>query len=104
MGLHRHRCQLRAAVQPAELRRPYAGERHGPDVQHDADRRFPGESVPETLKHEWGHAILSYYEATGTAPLPSVDNHQPAAYVNCRTGEGYLLVDETQDEPIRNSI
>lgn len=33
-----------------------------------------------------------------------MDNHQPGAYVHCRTGEGYVLVDETQDEPIPNSI
>ena len=65
---------------------------------------FPRNRFRNTLKHEWGHAILFYYEATGAAPAPAVDNHQPDAYVHCRTGEGYVLVDETQDEPIRNSI
>jgi hypothetical protein len=33
-----------------------------------------------------------------------VDNHQPGAYVHCGTGDGYVLVDEAQDGPIRNSI
>ena len=65
---------------------------------------YPPNRFRNTLKHEWGHSILFYYEATGTAPAPAVDNHQPDAYVHCRTGEGYVLVDETQDEPIRNSI
>jgi hypothetical protein len=64
---------------------------------------FPPNRFRNTLKHEWGHAILFYYEATGAA-LPPVDNHRPDAYVHCGTGEGYVLVDETQDEPIRNSI
>ena len=58
-----------------------------------------------TLKHEWGHSILFYHEAAGTAPAPSVDNHRPDAYVHCGTGKGCVLsVDETQDEPIRGSI
>lgn len=56
------------------------------------------------FKHEWGHSILSYYEAAGTAPNPAVDNHQPQQYVNCKTGKPYILVDETPDTPIRNSI
>jgi hypothetical protein len=51
-----------------------------------------------------GHSILFYYEAAGTAPTPSVDNHRPDAFVHCGTGEGYVLIDETQDQPIRNSI
>lgn len=65
---------------------------------------YPPNRFRNTLKHEWGHSILFFYEATGMAPAPAVDNHQPGAYVHCRTGEGYVLVDETQDEPIRNSI
>ena len=65
---------------------------------------FPPNRFRNTLKHEWGHSILFYYEAAGSAPTPSVDNHQPGAYVHCGTGEGYVLVDETQDQPIRNSI
>jgi len=65
---------------------------------------YPPNRFRNTLKHEWGHSILFYYEATGTAPAPPVDNHRPDAYVHCGTGEGYVLVDETQDEPIRNSI
>ena len=63
---------------------------------------YPPNQFRNTLKHEWGHAILLYYEATGIAL--GVDNHRPDAYVHCGTGEGYVLVDETQDEPIRNSI
>ena len=65
---------------------------------------FPPNRFRNTLKHEWGHSILFYHEAAGTAPAPSVDNHRPDAYVHCGTGEGYILVDETQDEPIRGSI
>jgi len=65
---------------------------------------YPPNRFRNTLKHEWGHSILIYYEAAGTAPAPPVDNHRPDAYVHCGTGEGYVLADETQDEPIRNSI
>ena len=65
---------------------------------------YPPNRFRNTLKHEWGHSILFYYEAAGTAPAPPVDNHGPDAYVHCGTGEGYVLVDESQDEPIRNSI
>ena len=65
---------------------------------------FPPNRFRNTLKHEWGHSILFFYEAAGTAPAPSVDNHRPDAYVHCGTGPAYVLVDETQDEPIRNSI
>jgi hypothetical protein len=56
------------------------------------------------FKHEWGHSILFYYDAAGTAPRPTVDNHQPQQYVNCKTGKPYILVDETLNNPIRNSI
>jgi hypothetical protein len=65
---------------------------------------YPPNRFRNTLKHEWGHAILFYYEAAGTAPAPAVDNHQPDAYVHCGTERGYVLVDETQDERIPNSI
>jgi hypothetical protein len=65
---------------------------------------YPPNRFRNTLKHEWGHGILFYYEAAGTAPAPSVDNHQPDHYVHCGTETGYVLVDETQDEPIPNSI
>jgi hypothetical protein len=41
------------------------------------------------LKHEWGHAILWYYDAAGTAPKPAVDNHRSADYVHWPTGEPY---------------
>ena len=60
------------------------------------------------LKHEWGHTILFFYEAFGTAPIPAVDNHAfgtpETQYVHCPTGEPYILVDETLDNPIPNSI
>jgi hypothetical protein len=65
---------------------------------------YPPNQFRNTLKHEWGHSILFFYEAAGTAPTPSVDNHRPDAFVHCGTGEGYVLIDETQDQPIRNSI
>jgi hypothetical protein len=59
------------------------------------------------FKHEWGHSILFYYNASGTAPKPAVDNHinnDSNRYVNCSTGESYILQDETDDNPIPNSI
>jgi hypothetical protein len=59
------------------------------------------------FKHEWGHSILFYYDAAGTAPKPAVDNHinnTTNQYVNCQTGLPYILVDETDDNPIPNSI
>ncbi|MBI2761148.1 MAG: hypothetical protein HYX51_06965 [Chloroflexi bacterium] len=62
---------------------------------------LPGQNV---FKHEWGHAIASYYDAAGTAPKPSVDNHQVDSYVNCMSGSGYVLMDETQENPIPNSV
>lgn len=60
------------------------------------------------LRHEWGHNILFFYDAYGTAPKPTVDNHAwgtpETQYVHCPTGEPYILVDETPDDPIPNSI
>jgi hypothetical protein len=59
------------------------------------------------FKHEWGHSILFYYDAAGTAPDPAVNNHINSTtiqYVNCLTGESYILVDETDDNLIPNSI
>lgn len=59
------------------------------------------------FKHEWGHSILFYYDAAGTAPKPPVDNHindTTNRYVNCITGQPYILQDETDDNPIPNSI
>jgi hypothetical protein len=60
------------------------------------------------FRHEWGHSILFFYEAFGTAPTPAVDNHAfgtpETQYVHCPTGEPYILVDETPDNPIPNSI
>jgi hypothetical protein len=59
------------------------------------------------FKHEWGHSILFYYDAAGTAPKPPVDNHindTDNRYVNCTTEQSYVLQDETDDNPIPNSI
>jgi hypothetical protein len=56
------------------------------------------------IKHEWGHAITIYYDATGIAPKPMADNHHPESSVNCKTGKGYVLLDETALSPIPNSI
>jgi len=58
-------------------------------------------------KHEWGHSITFYFDAAGTAPKPAVNNHinsTDTRYVNCRTGQSYILEDETDDNPIPNSI
>jgi len=59
------------------------------------------------FKHEWGHSILFYYDDAGTAPRPPVDNHindTTNQYVNCMTGQPYILQDETDINPIPNSI
>lgn len=57
------------------------------------------------FKHEWGHCILDYFEATGASPEPTVTNHAtPGQYVHWPTGEDYVWVDETNDNPIPNSI
>jgi hypothetical protein len=59
------------------------------------------------FKHEWGHSILFYFAAAGTASSPAVDNHinnNSNQYVHCQTGESYILQDETDDNPIPNSI
>lgn len=57
------------------------------------------------FKHEWGHSILFYYDAAGTAPRPTVENHTTAGtYVDCLTGDEYIWLDETDAGPIPNSI
>lgn len=57
------------------------------------------------FKHEYGHSLLSYFEAMGTTPRPTVTNHAgPADYVSCRTGQPYVWIDETEASPIPNSI
>jgi len=57
------------------------------------------------FKHEWGHSLLSYYETIGTAPSPAVTNHAVAGqYVHWPTGEPYVWADETDLNPIPNSI
>jgi hypothetical protein len=57
------------------------------------------------FKHEWGHSVLFYYDATGTAPRPTVNNHAEATtYLHCATGAFYEWVDETDANPVPNSI
>jgi hypothetical protein len=68
---------------------------------------FVSDNDRNVFKHEWGHSILFYYAAAGTAPLPAVDNHindTTNRYVNCTTGQAYILQDETDSNPIPNSI
>lgn len=56
-------------------------------------------------KHEWGHSILSYFQAMQLTPSPTVTNHaSESQYVNCRTGQHYVWQDETDEQPIPNSI
>jgi hypothetical protein len=57
------------------------------------------------FKHEWGHSILEYFAATGTTPTPKVENHAVAGqYVACGTGAQYVWADESDTNPIPNSI
>ena len=57
------------------------------------------------FKHEWGHSLLYFFDATGNAPKPSVTNHAHATqYVNCETGQLYVWQYETTANPIPNSI
>lgn len=70
---------------------------------------FIGPNLRNTnvFKHEWGHSILSFFAAAGTAPQPDVNNHindTDVRYVNCLTGDPYVLVDEDDDNLIPNSI
>ncbi|MBS0435798.1 MAG: hypothetical protein JSR75_13070 [Proteobacteria bacterium] len=56
-------------------------------------------------KHEWGHSILSYFQALGVTPQPTVTNHaSESQYVNCKGGPQYVWQDEVNDAPIPNSI
>lgn len=58
-----------------------------------------------TFKHEWGHSILFYFDAIGASPKPAVSNHDDGThYVHWPTGESYVWVDETDTNPIPNSI
>jgi len=57
------------------------------------------------FKHEWGHSILFYFDAIGVTPKPTVTNHANInQYVHWPTGENYVWVDETDANPIPNSI
>ena len=56
-------------------------------------------------KHEFGHSILSYFDAGVTTSKPAVDNHATATtYVHCPTNDPYVWVDESDAAPIANSI
>ena len=72
---------------------------------------FPVDSVASNqrnvFKHEWGHSIVSYFEAAEVSPKPTVDIHindTTTRYVHCPSRETYVLQDETDDHPIPNSI
>jgi hypothetical protein len=57
------------------------------------------------FKHEWGHSILSYFDAAGTAPKPTVTNHAVVnQYVHWPTGDAYVWTDESDANPVPNSI
>jgi hypothetical protein len=57
------------------------------------------------FKHEYGHSITEYFNAAGVTPKPKVENHAIASdYVNCLTGTSYVWIDETDANPISNSI
>jgi len=57
------------------------------------------------FKHEFGHSLLSYFDAVGTSPRPAVDNHADAgSYVHCGSGRPYVWQDETLAHPVPNSI
>lgn len=59
------------------------------------------------FKHEWGHSILFYYDATGASPKPSVDNHiniDDPQYVHCPSGEPYNMDRSTlEDDMLPNT-
>jgi len=57
------------------------------------------------FKHEFGHSLLFYFDAVGSAPRPTVDNHAYAwSYVHCGSGAPYVWQDETLADPIPHSI
>ena len=57
------------------------------------------------FKHEWGHSILSYFDAIGLSPKPAVTNHAYVnQYVHWPTGDAYVWIDETDANPVPNSI
>jgi hypothetical protein len=57
------------------------------------------------FKHEWGHSILFYFDAVGRAPKPTITNHAIInQYVHWPSGDNYVWLDETDANPIPNSI
>jgi hypothetical protein len=59
------------------------------------------------FKHEWGHSILFYYDSSGTAPRPAVNNHindTNTRYLSCHSRQPYILLDDSDTSPIPNSI
>ena len=59
------------------------------------------------FKHEWGHSILFYYDSSGAAPRPAVNNHinnTDTRYVSCHSAQPYILLDDSDLNPIPTSI
>jgi hypothetical protein len=57
------------------------------------------------FEQEWEHSILSFFEAMGSSPSPTVANHATSAdHVHCRSGTAYVWVVETDNDPIPDSI
>jgi hypothetical protein len=57
------------------------------------------------FKHEWGRSILFYFDGIGVSPQPPVNNHTSSdQYVHWPSGESYVWLDETDANPIPNSI
>lgn len=56
-------------------------------------------------KQQWGVALTSYFQAMQLVPPPPVNlNPAPTQYVNCQTGQPYVWQEETNSNPIPNSI
>lgn len=56
-------------------------------------------------KLHWGASILSHFETLQRTPQPTVPPVTMASrYVHCQTGQQYVWLDETLDQPTPNSI
>ena len=94
--------QLRWIGNAAGLTPPMGTDQTYTTLIIEAATRYGHRNV---FKHEWGHSILWYFDAAGTAPRPTVQNHTDGStYVNCETGQYYVWLDETDANPIQNSI
>lgn len=57
------------------------------------------------FKQEWSHGALVHYQALQVLPQPMVIfNPGASQYVNCKTGQFYVWQNETDAQPIPNSI